>query len=90
MDRFSYPSLRTLRDLRQPGSSRSYPNVVPFGPVGAGQWTGDSIGLFIVLGFVLIALVGVPESRYFFIISIILSAILGFFLRIWHRSNSSF
>jgi len=90
MDRYSYPSLRSLREAQPLGSSQSYPDVVPFGPVGAGQWTGDSIGLFIVLGFILIALVGVPESRYFFIVSISLSAILGCALRLWHRSKSSF
>jgi len=90
MDRFSYPSLRTLRDARPTASSRSYPIIVPFGPVGAGQWTGHFVGLFIVVGFVLIALVGVPESRFFFLISLSLGTFLGFVLWIWHRSNSPF
>jgi len=90
MDRFSYPSLRTLRATTPSESSRSCPIIVPFGPVGGGQWTGHAIGLFIVLGFVLIALVGVPESRYFFLLSLSLGAVLGFVLWIWHRSKSPF
>jgi hypothetical protein len=90
MDKFSYPSLQTLRNVRSPASPLPYPNVVPFGPLGGGQWTGDSIGLFIVMGFVLIALVGVPESRYFFLVSLSLSAILGCVLRLWHQSKSHF
>ena len=79
-----------MRDARPSESSRSYPIVVPFGPVGGGQWTGHAIGLVIVLGFILIALVGVPESRYFFLISLSLGTVLGFVLWIWHRSKSPF
>jgi hypothetical protein len=63
---------------------------VPFGPVGAGQWTGHSIGLFIVIGFILIALVGVPKSAYFFVVSLGLGALFGSLLRLWHRSKSFF
>ncbi len=90
MDRFSYPSLRTLRDARPSASSRSYPIIVPFGPVGGGQWTGHAIGLVIVLGFILMALVGVPESRYFFLVSLSLGTVLGCVLWIWHQSKSPF
>ncbi len=90
MDRFSYPSLRTLRDARASESSRPYPIIVPFGPVGGGQWTGHAIGLFIVLGFILMALVGVPESRYFFLASLSLGTALGLVLWAWHRSKSPF
>lgn len=90
MDRFSYPSLNSLRSLRPLQPPRAYPNVVPFGPLGGGQWTGHPIGLFIVFGFVLIALVGVPESRFFFVMSLGLSAIFGCGLYLWHRSKSFF
>jgi hypothetical protein len=76
--------------MRTPGSARSYPNVVPFGPLGAGQWTGHSIGLFIVIGFILIALIGIPESAYFFITSLGVGAAFGCVLRLWHRSKSFF
>jgi hypothetical protein len=63
---------------------------VPFGPFGGGQWTGHFIGLFIAIGFVLMALVGVPESRFFFLVSLSLGAVLGCVLFLWHRSKSFF
>jgi hypothetical protein len=90
MDKFDYPNLRALRQGRQPEGPRSQAQVVPFGPVGGGQWTGHFIGLFIAAGFILIALVGVPETRYFFAISLCLGAVLGLVLWLWRRSNSSF
>jgi hypothetical protein len=90
MDRFSYSSLRTLRQARPSESSRTHAQIVPFGPFGGGQWTGHFIGLFIAVGFILMALVGVPESRAFFAISLSLGAVLGFGLWLWHRSNSRF
>lgn len=91
MHRFSYPSLGSLRASRLAGSQpREYPHVVPFGPLGGGQWTGHAIGLFIVFGFVLMALVGVPESRLFFAMSLGLSAVFGASLYLWHRSKSVF
>ena len=65
-----------------PGSSRSCPNIVPFGPLGGGQWTGHAIGLFIVIGFILIALVGIPESTYFLITSLGIGAAFGGILRL--------
>lgn len=91
MDRFSYPSLASLRAARLAGSPpREYPHVVPFGLLGGGQWTGHPIGLLIVFGFVLMALVGVPESRLFFAMSLGLSAVFGAGLYLWHRSKNVF
>jgi hypothetical protein len=90
MDRFSYSSLRSLRNVRPSRSPYSYPEVVPFAPRGAGQWTGGAIGWFIVVGFFLIALVGVPESWFFLLIVLSLSALLAFALRLLHRSKSAF
>lgn len=90
MGRFSYTGLRSLRRVRPLESPRSYPAIVPFGPAGAGQWTGHAIGLFIVLGFILMALVGIPESRFFFLTSLSLGTVLGCVLWLWHRSKSSF
>jgi len=55
-------------------------DVVPFGKYGAGRWTGHPIGFVIVLGIILIALIGVPESRYFLAASIPLGALFGFIL----------
>jgi hypothetical protein len=90
MDRFSYPRLGSLRNVRTLESSLAYPHVVPFGPLGAGQWTGHAVGLFIALGFILMALVGVPQSAYFFVTSLGLGAAFGCLLRLWHRSKSLF
>jgi hypothetical protein len=90
MDKYSYPNLQTLRKTRHAESSRSHAQIVPFGPVGGGQWTGHFIGLFIAVGFTLMALVGVPESRPFFALSLSLGTVLGFVLWLWHRSNSRF
>ena len=55
-------------------------DVVPFGIYGAGRWTGHPIGLVMVLGIVLMALIGVPESRYFLAAAIPLGAVFGFIL----------
>jgi hypothetical protein len=46
--------------------------------------------LFIVIGFILIALIGIPESPYFFFTSLGVGAAFGCVLRLWHRSKSSF
>lgn len=57
--------------------------VVPFGKFGAGLWTGHPIGLFIVAGFVLIGLIGIPEWRWFFGASVIFGGLFGYLL--WRR-----
>ena len=90
MDRFAHSDLGSRFSRRSPDSPCTYPNIVPFGPLGGGQWTGHPIGLLIVFGFILIALVGVPESRWFFLGSLGLSVILGSGLYLWHRSKSFF
>jgi hypothetical protein len=79
-----------LRNVRTLESSRADPVVVPFGPLGGGQWTGHPIGLVIVIGFVLMALVGIPESAYFLIASLGVGVVFGGLLRLWHRSKSLF
>ena len=60
-------------------------HLVPFGPYGAGQWTGHPIGLFIVLGFMVMGLVAMPETRGLLLISAVGGAILGFLLWLRHR-----
>ena len=57
--------------------------VVPFGRFGAGLWTGHPIGLFIVAGFVLIGLIGIPEWRWFFGASVVFGGLFGYLL--WRR-----
>jgi hypothetical protein len=90
MDRFSHPTLPSLRAVPSRESAPSPANLVPFGPLGAGQWTGHPIGLVIVLGFVAMALIGIPESRAFFAISLGLGVVAGLLLWFWHRSKSFF
>jgi hypothetical protein len=90
MDRFASSGFGSLRSVRQTNLPCACPNLVPFGPLGGGQWTGHPIGLLIVFGFVLIALIGVPESRLFFALSLALSVIFGCALYFWHRSKSFF
>jgi hypothetical protein len=60
-------------------------HLVPFGPYGGGQWTGHPIGLFIVLGFMAMGLVAMPETRGLLLISAAGGAILGFLLWLRHR-----
>jgi hypothetical protein len=60
-------------------------HVVPFGPYGGGQWTAHPIGLFIVLGLVLMGLVSrTPVSELIFF-SLLGGAVVGFFLWLYHR-----
>lgn len=57
--------------------------VVPFGRFGGGLWTGHPIGLFIVAGFLLIGLIGIPEWRWFFGATVIVGGLFGYSL--WRR-----
>jgi hypothetical protein len=90
MDKWPYPRRESrLRDRvrdRAPSEAR----IVPFGPYGGGQFTGHPIGIIIVIGFIAMALVGVPEARVFFVISLALGIAFGFFLWFRHQSNSAF
>ena len=60
-------------------------DVIPFGKYGAGRWTGHPIGAFITLGIIVVALVGIPESRYFLAAAIPLGAAFGFILWRMHQ-----
>ena len=62
-------------------------DLVPFGKYGGGRWTGHPIGLMISLGIVLIALIGVPESRYFLGAALPLGALFGFILWKLHQTQ---
>lgn len=59
--------------------------VVPFGRYGAGVWTGHPIEFVVVLGFLLIGLIGIPEWRWFFGATILVGSATGYFL--WRRNN---
>jgi hypothetical protein len=90
MDKWSYPKLGSLRRawLRDRGPAQV--RIVPFGPYGGGQYTSHLIGLVIVIGFIAMALVGIPEARGFFVISLVLGLVFGLFLWLRHRSTSVF
>jgi hypothetical protein len=62
-------------------------DVVPFGKYGAGRWTGHPVGAFIVGGIVLIALIGVPESRYLLVGALPLGALVGYGLMKLHEGE---
>jgi len=69
-----------------PGADELHPkDVVPFGKYGAGRWTGHPVGAFVVGGIVLIALIGVPESRYLLAGALPLGALLGYVLWKMHE-----
>jgi hypothetical protein len=59
--------------------------IVPFGRYGGGHWTGHPIGLLIVVGLLLMGLVGLPEFRWFFAVSMVLGGASGLILSRLHR-----
>jgi len=61
--------------------------VVPFGRFGGGEWTGHPIGLVIVLGFLVMGLVGIPQFRSFFVGALVLGSFCGLLLWLYHRLN---
>src|SRR5215831_2261887 len=71
-----------------PSADELHPkDVVPFGKYGAGRWTGHPVGAFIVGGIVLIALIGVPESRYLLAGALPLGGLLGYILWRIHQTE---
>ena len=72
---------QTTPHREKPGAAE----IVPFGRYGGGQWTGHPIGLLIVVGFLLMGLVGLPEFRWFFVISLAFGGVFGLILWRLHR-----
>jgi hypothetical protein len=54
--------------------------VVPYGLLGAGLWTGHPIGFLIALGVVLVGLKAIPAYRWFFGVSVLLGAAVAYLL----------
>jgi hypothetical protein len=90
MDRWSYPKPESLRRDWVRNRVPTAVHIVPFGPYGGGHLTGHLIGLVIVIGFIAMALVGIPEARAFFAVSLALGLVFGLLLWVHHRSNSLF
>jgi hypothetical protein len=60
-------------------------HLVPFGPGGVGQWTAHPIGLVIVIGLVLMALVSRTEVSGLMFFSLLGGAVVGICLWLYHR-----
>lgn len=57
--------------------------VVPFGEYGAGIWSDHRIGLVILIGLFVMVFAGLPETWWFFALSIPAGALCGFL--VWSR-----
>ena len=90
MDKRSYPELGSVRKAWSRDRAAAEVRIVPFGPYGGGHYTSHPIGLVIVIGLTAMALVGIPEARGFFAISLVLGLAFGLFLWLHHRSTSVF
>ena len=80
--------MNSYRSVIQQASRNLLPQpakVVPFGPYGAGQWTGHPIGLVIVVGLLFMGFVGLPEARWFLALTVPLGCLCGFSLWLYHR-----
>ena len=61
--------------------------IVPFGLFGGGLWTGHPIGLFIVIGMLVMAWMGIPAWRWFFGATLVVGSAVAYSLWRRHRSN---
>jgi hypothetical protein len=59
--------------------------VRPYGASGVGILTAHPVGLVLSVGIILMVLISVPESRWFFAGSVALGAAFGFVLWLRHR-----
>jgi len=76
---------RPSRKFSSEGPVLNETTVRPFGAGGVGIITGHPVGLVFSAGIVLIGLITLPEARVFFVASVALGAIFGFFL--WLRQR---
>jgi hypothetical protein len=61
--------------------------VVPYGKLGAGVWTGHPIGLVMCIGLIVIGLVGIPAWRWFFGASVLAGSLVAYSLWRPHNQN---
>jgi len=59
--------------------------IVPFGRYGGGHFTAHPIGLFIVVGLLLVGFIGMPEARWFLTLAVPLGGLCGLLLWLHHR-----
>jgi hypothetical protein len=90
MNKWLTPELGSFRKASSRDRGPAQIHIVPFGPYGGGQYSSHPIGLVIVIGLIAMALVGIPEARLFFVISLVLGLVFGLFLWLHHQSNSAF
>jgi hypothetical protein len=76
---------RPSRKFSPEGPVLNETTVRPFGAGGVGIITGHPVGLVFAAGVALIALIALPEARLFFVTSVAVGAIFGFFLWLRHR-----
>ena len=79
----SWESHAGTRDPSEPVLDET--TVQPHGASGVGILTAHPVGLVISVGIILMVLISVPESRWFFVGSVVLGALFGFFLWLLHR-----
>lgn len=58
---------------------------IPFGRGAVGSFTEHPVGLFVVLGVLLIALIRLAEARWFLTGTVLLGGLWGFVLWLRHR-----
>ena len=73
------------REIAPPNDQPDLTKLVPFGRYGGGEWTAHPIGLVVVLGFLLMGLVGIPQFRWFFVGVLVLGSLCGLLLWLYHR-----
>ena len=77
------------QEVRRTNEDRATWDVVPYGKLGAGLWTGHPIGLVICIGIIVIGLVGIPEWRWFFGASVLAGSLVAYSLSRIHNQKQS-
>jgi hypothetical protein len=73
------------REAVRPEADIDRRRVVPFGPSGAGLFTGHPIGLVVVVGMLFMGFVGLPGAHWFYAGALLFGGMWGFFLWWRHR-----
>jgi hypothetical protein len=80
----------TIDNIAFQPDSRDLPpaaKVVPFGNYGGGLWTSHPIGLFIAIGLLAMAIIGLPEARWFLALAVPAGIACGFLMSFFHRNG---